>query len=115
MPIVLWGNKHYIANMFEKAILVYDDAIALTPSSSSMTGDVIYYLDALSNRVASLVILGKYADAARDYTKVLELDGTQHLFVDAFTGMAKILVAKEKDIVDSGASSGWDHIVGIIH
>jgi len=90
------GKIYFMANMFEKSVESYDEALNIEPM----------YLDALSYRASSLIILGRYEEAAMNYTTVIQTDGKQRMFVDAFTGMAKILVAKEEAV-----PNGWDVIV----
>lgn len=93
------GKQLFMANMFERAVTSYDACLAIAPD----------YLDALTYRASTLIILGRYEESARDYTRVLELD-KNHLFMDAFTGLAKILVAKE-----SAVPGGWDNIVSVLN
>jgi tetratricopeptide (TPR) repeat protein len=88
-----------MANMFERAAKAYDAALDLS------SGD---YLDALVYRASTLIILGRYEEAARNYARAMELD-TNRLFVDVYTGLAKVLVAKE-EVVDGG----WKTLVDVI-
>ena len=88
----------FMANMFEQAVSYYDEALKLAPD----------YLDALTYRASTLIILGRYEEAAQNYLKVLELD-KQRLFVDVYTGLGKILVAKEESV-----EGGWSKIVDIV-
>ena len=88
----------FMASMFEKAVRAYDDALALDPA----------YLDALTHRSSTLIILGRYQQAAAGYRRVLELD-VERIFVDAFTGMAKILVANE-----GAVEGGWTALVDVV-
>jgi tetratricopeptide (TPR) repeat protein len=92
------GKQYFMANMFEKAVESYGECIQMEP----------LYLDALNSRASSLIILGRYADAARDLTLVIENDAERY-FKDAFTGMAKVLTAKEDAV-----PQGWDPMINII-
>jgi hypothetical protein len=65
-------------------------------------------LDAINARGSSLIILGRYSDAAQDLSFVLENDSNR-FFKDAFTGMAKVLTAKEDAV-----PQGWDPMLAII-
>ena len=93
------GKLYFMANMFEKAVDSYSLCLAVAP----------HYVDALNSRGASLLVLGKYEEAARDFLDVIKLD-KQRLFSDAFSGLARILEAKE-DAVEGG---GWDPVVNIL-
>ena len=92
------AKQYYMANMFEKAVESYDQALAIEPQ----------YLDALNSRGSTLIILGQYEQAASDFLQVLHLD-RDHIIVDAFTGLAKILVAKESVVPE-----GWQSMVGMM-
>ena len=89
----------FMANMFERAVLAYDAALELA------SGD---YLDALVYRASTLIILGRYEEAAQNNVRALELDTTR-LFADVYTGMSKILVAREEVV-----EGGWKTLVDII-
>jgi hypothetical protein len=65
-------------------------------------------LDALNSRGSSLIILGRYDDAAHDLTLVNGRDDKPH-FKDAFTGMAKVLTAREDAVPQD-----WDPMIHII-
>lgn len=56
------------------------------------------------SRGSSLIILGRYEDAGKDLMTTIEND-EQNFFNDAFTGLARILQAKESYI-----PQGWDPI-----
>ena len=53
-----------MANMFDKAVEMYDAALALEDDC----------LDALCYWASTFVILGKYDEAGADYERVLEVD-----------------------------------------
>lgn len=89
------GKVFFMANMFEKAVESYTKCLEIEP----------LYLDALSSRGSSLLILGRYEDAGKDLMETIEND-EQNLFNDAFTGLARILQAKEEAV-----PTGWDPIV----
>mmetsp|Transcript_24809 Transcript_24809/g.71718 ORF Transcript_24809/g.71718 Transcript_24809/m.71718 type:complete len:530 (-) Transcript_24809:57-1646(-) len=89
------GKTFFMANMFEKAVESYTEAIKIEPT----------YLDALAARGSSLIILGRYEDAARDFKNVIEWD-TKRRFLDSFTGLARVLQAKE-----SALPEGWEPMI----
>ena len=82
--------------MFDRAVESYEECLSYDTD----------YLDSLTARAQSLLILGKYAEAARDYKRALELD-VDRFFVDAVSGMAKVLTAKEEP-------GGWDFLVQLL-
>jgi len=90
------GKVYFMANMFELAVECYTDALEVEP----------YYLDAMASRGSSRIILGKYEDAARDFMTVMELDRNVGMFVDVYTGLARILQARE-----SAVPTGWEPMV----
>jgi len=92
------AHVYFMANMFDIALGVYTQALEISPT----------YLDALNHRGATNVILGKYNEAAKDFDQVIQLD-TDRVFVDVFTGMAKVLVAREEVY-----PKGWENIVPIM-
>ncbi|KAL3763284.1 hypothetical protein ACHAWU_008987 [Discostella pseudostelligera] len=92
------GKVFFMSNMFGRAVQSYDACLSYDP----------YYLDALTSRAQALLILGKFNEAGTDYKLVLELD-TNRLFVDAVTGLSKVLTAKEDAITE-----GWDYLVNIL-
>jgi tetratricopeptide (TPR) repeat protein len=53
-----------MANMFEKSVAAYNECLAIDEN----------YLDALTFRGSTRIVLGKYKEAGTDYTRVLELD-----------------------------------------
>lgn len=93
------AKMYFMANMFERAVKAYDAALDLS------SGD---YLDALVYRASTLIILGRYEQAAKNYARALELD-TNRLFVDVYTGLSKVLVAKEEAV-----GGGWKTLVDVI-
>lgn len=93
------GKQYYMANMFDLAVEAHNKAL-------DIDGDNI---DALNARASAQLILGKLDEAGHDYSRVLDLDRGQ-LLPDVFTGLAKVLVAKEDAI-----SSGWDNVVSILN
>lgn len=100
------GKLYFMANMFEKAVDSYSKCIDdIEP----------LYLDAVGSRGSSLIILGKYADAGRDYAVVIQRDH-QRVFLDAFTGMGKVLVvqAGKEDAADNMPDFGWTQMVQIM-
>jgi tetratricopeptide (TPR) repeat protein len=93
------GKAYFMANMFERAVQSYDQCLNdIDPS----------YLDARSSRASSLIVLGKYAEAASDYLQVIHRD-SRRLFIDAFTGLARILEVKEDSVPD-----GWNSVLDSI-
>ena len=90
------GKQYFMANMFEKAVEAHTKCIEIEP----------LYLDAVNSRGSTLIILGNYADAAQDLKLVMEKDENR-FFKDAFTGMAKVLSAKEQ-------VGSWEPMVAII-
>jgi len=90
------GKQYFMANMFEKAVESHSKCIEIEP----------LYLDSVNSRGSTLIILGKYAEAAQDLQRVLDKDDNRY-FKDAFTGMAKILSAKEE-------VATWEPMVSII-
>ena len=95
------GKLYFMANMFERAVEAYDKCLRGTIQQP-------YYLDALNSRASSLIVLGKLEEASRDYLTVIQYD-THRLFIDAFTGMERILEAKE-DVVQGG----WDAVLSTV-
>lgn len=89
------GKTFFMANMFEKAVESYTEAIKIEPT----------YLDAIAARGSSLIILGRYEEAAHDFSHVIERD-TKRRFLDAFTGLARVLQAKE-----SALPEGWEPMI----
>lgn len=66
------------------------------------------YLDAMSSRGSSYIILGEYAAAAIDLSMVMKNDSGRR-FQDVFTGLARILQAKE-----SAVPEGWSPMIEIV-
>mmetsp|Transcript_2786 Transcript_2786/g.7652 ORF Transcript_2786/g.7652 Transcript_2786/m.7652 type:complete len:709 (-) Transcript_2786:299-2425(-) len=89
------GKTYFMSNMFEKAVESYTKSLDLEPA----------YLDAMAARGSSRIILGHYEEAALDFTTVVENDATSR-FLDVFTGLSKILQARE-----SAVPAGWGFVV----
>lgn len=89
------GKVYFMANMFERAVQSYTNALDIEP----------YYLDATSSRGSARIILGKFEDAGKDFTKVVENDKEKR-FLDVYTGLGRILQANE-----SAVPSGWEPII----
>jgi len=89
------GRQYYLANMYEMANHSFHKALTLDAN----------HLESLNQRASTLIILGKYEQAASDYNLLLDLD-TPGLYPDAFTGMARILVADEKVVPE-----GWEPLI----
>lgn len=95
------GKLYFMANMFERAVESYDKCLRGTIQQP-------YYLDALNSRASSLLVLGKLEEASQDYLVVIQHDA-HRLFIDAFTGMERVLEAKE-DVVPGG----WDTVLSTV-
>ena len=95
------GKLYFMANMFERAVEAYDMCLGGTIQQP-------YYLDALNSRASSLLVLGKLKEASRDYLIVIQHDKNR-LFIDAFTGMERVLDAKD-DVVPGG----WDTVLSTV-
>jgi tetratricopeptide (TPR) repeat protein len=96
------GKVFFMANMFENAVRQYTKCIDIEPT----------YLDAVSSRGSSWIILGKYKEAASDFVFVIEHD-VKRRFLDTFTGLARVLQTREE-----AAPHGWEsmiqHMQGLI-
>jgi tetratricopeptide (TPR) repeat protein len=92
------GKVFFMSNMFEKAVESYTQALDIEP----------LYLDATSARGSCRIILGNYEGAAQDFTTVMEND-TAGRFLDVFTGLARVLQAKE-----SAVPQGWDPMIQML-
>lgn len=92
------GKMYFMANMFERAAQAYSACIELEP----------HYLDAVTSRGSTEIILGNFELAGKDFVTVLEHD-KMRMFKDAFTGLAKVLVAKEDAV-----PVGWGTIVELL-
>lgn len=92
------GKQYFMANMFEKAVAEYNNCIEIEP----------LYLDAVSSRGSARIILGHYKEAGEDFQICIENDKNR-MFNDVFTGMAKVLTAKEDAV-----PSGWDPMIAIL-
>jgi len=90
--------QYYMANMFEQAVNMHDEALELEPN----------FMASLLYRADTLVILGKYDDAGAAYSRVLEIDQDSEI-ADVFSGISKVLVAKEDSF-----SGGWDKMVDLL-
>ena len=89
------GKVYFMSNMFEKAVESYTKTLDLEPM----------YLDAMAARGSSRIILGHYEDAATDFTTVM-MNDKEGRFLDVYTGLARILQAREKSV-----PMGWMPIV----
>jgi tetratricopeptide (TPR) repeat protein len=89
------GKVFFMSNMFEKAVESYSAALEIEP----------LYLDAMSARGSSRIILGKYEGAAQDFTTVMDNDRDLR-FLDVFTGLARVLQARESAIPE-----GWSSMI----
>ena len=58
------GSANRAKRLFDLAIQDYNEAIRLKPS----------YIDGLTDRAITLILMGRFADALPDLTKVIELD-----------------------------------------
>jgi len=92
------GKTYFMANMFERAVESYRSALEIDP----------LYLDALSSRGSSNIILGDYSAAAADLSAVMHNDSSRR-FQDVFTGLARILQAKESSVPE-----GWGPMIAIL-
>jgi tetratricopeptide (TPR) repeat protein len=89
------GKVYFMANMFENAVEQYTLCIDLAPT----------YLDAIASRGSAWIILGKYKEAATDFSYVIEHDSKRR-FLDTFTGLARVLQTKEQV-----SPRGWDSMI----
>jgi tetratricopeptide (TPR) repeat protein len=89
------GKTYFMANMFEKAVESYSSCLDLDA----------YYLDAVSSRGSTRIILGLYEDAAQDFMTVIERDHKRR-FQDVFTGLGRVLQAKEDAV-----PGGWEPMI----
>ncbi|VEU40433.1 unnamed protein product [Pseudo-nitzschia multistriata] len=89
------GKVYFMSNMFERAVESYTEALGIEPM----------YLEAIAARGSSRIILGKYREAGRDLTTVMERDESG-MFLDVYTGLARILQAREDAV-----PTGWGPIV----
>jgi tetratricopeptide (TPR) repeat protein len=93
------GKVYFLASMFEKAEEHYSKALEIEP----------LYLDAVGARGSCRIILGKFPEAGQDLLTVIELDENR-FFMDAFTGIARVLAAKE-----SAVPQGWEPVITKVH
>ena len=92
------GKVYFMSNMFERAVQSYEECLSYDNT----------YLDALTYRAQAYIILGRFEEAGRDYERVLESDNDR-IFVDAVTGLSKVLAAKEETV-----SGGWKGLVSLL-
>jgi tetratricopeptide (TPR) repeat protein len=92
------GKTYFLASLFERAVTSYDSCLERLDN-----GD---YLDARNARGSALIVLGRYEPAGRDLLHVIYQDH-HRFFVDAFTGLARVLEA-QADAVDGG----WEALIG---
>lgn len=92
------GKTYFMANLFENAVNSYSKALEIDP---------LYY-DAISSRGSSYIILGDYEKAATDLSLVMQRD-EERRFQEVFTGLARILQAKE-----SAVPGGWEPMMEIL-
>jgi tetratricopeptide (TPR) repeat protein len=92
------GKLFFMADMFEKAVEAYD---------ACLHGDIQqpHYLDALNAKASSLIVLGKLEEAGRDFLSVIQRDSGR-LFIDAFSGLERVLEAMEDAV-----PGGWDSVL----
>ena len=86
------GKLYFMANMFERAVQAYNHCLDDNDNADINAPD---YLDALNARGSASIVLGQYASAGRDFWYVVRHDEPQRYFVDAFTGLARVLEAQE--------------------
>lgn len=89
------GKVYYMANMFEKAVESYTRCLDIAPD----------YLDCVNSRGSALIILGDYEQSTSDFVRVIDSDA-RLLFTDAFTGLARVLSAKE----DAAPPGTWTKV-----
>jgi tetratricopeptide (TPR) repeat protein len=92
------GKLCFMANMFERAVASYDACLEIAPG----------YLDAVNARGSALIVLGEYERASHDFLQVIENDN-HRLFIDSFSGIARVLEAKEDAV-----PGGWEAVVPIL-
>ena len=92
------GKVLYMANWFERATESYTKCLEIDP----------FYLDARNSRGSTLIILGRYKEAATDFMTVIQHD-TSRFFTDAFTGLARVLATKEDALPE-----GWTGVIEIL-
>ena len=93
------GKAYFMANMFEQAVQSYNRCLEIEPN----------YLDAVSSRGSSRIILGQYEGAAQDFMLVIEKD-TSRRFQDVFTGLARVLQTRENVV-----PGGWDPMINVLN
>lgn len=92
------GKVYFMANMFDKAVENYSLALEIEP----------LYLDAMSARGSARIIVGDYVGAGQDFTTCIEHDAAGR-FLDVFTGLARVLQAKESAVLQ-----GWEPMIGTL-
>ena len=92
------GKSYFMSNMFERSVQSHNECLSYDHR----------YLDALSSRGQSYIILGKYKEAAADFYHVLQMDYNR-LFGNVVTGLARCLSADE-----SVLDGGWDSLVTLL-
>lgn len=92
------GKTYFLANMFERSVQSHNQCLSYDHN----------YMDALSARGQSNIILGKYKEAATDFYSVLKMDSNR-LFGNVVTGLARCLSADE-GVLDGG----WDSLVTLL-
>lgn len=98
------GKIYFMANMFERSVESYSSCLDEVFSD---------YLDAMNARGSSFLVLGQYEKAGIDFLRVIQLEVAQSgvfLFVDAFSGITRVLEAKEDAV-----PNGWDAIIDLVH
>ena len=93
------GKLLFMANMFERAVDAYTRCIEIEP----------LYLDAVGSRGSTQIILGQLKEAGNDFMTVIQHD-KKRFFNDVFTGIAKVLVAKEEVV-----PGGWDPVLEVLN
>ncbi|KAL3911051.1 MAG: hypothetical protein SGILL_007436 [Bacillariaceae sp.] len=101
------GKVYFMANMFEKAIASYTVVLEGSSRSNNVPIEPLY-LDAMSARGSARIIVGNYEGAAQDFWTVIQND-TPGRFLDVFTGLARVLQAKE-----SAVPQGWEPMIEIM-
>ena len=92
------GKSYFMSNMFERSVQSHNQCLSYDHK----------YMDALSSRGQSYIILGKYKEAATDFYHVLQMDSNR-LFGNVVTGLARCLSADE-----SVLDGGWHSLVKLL-
>jgi tetratricopeptide (TPR) repeat protein len=101
------GKVYFMANMFEKAIASYSVVLEGNAQSHNAPLEPLY-LDAMSARGSARIIVGDYGGAGQDFWTVLQEDKAGR-FLDVFTGLARVLQAKEEAV-----PQGWEPMIDIM-